>query len=223
MMAPRTHVLAVCVSIALSAFSAPVHAQIVNGSFETGSFASWVTQDVSSPFFPLQVAGAGQNPGFGFFTSAPTNGRWAALHGFDGAGRSGGTNTISVAQDALIDAPILEFDYRAAWDMTFGATRDREFSVNIEPTGGGAPLQTTLLLTAAAGTTMMDTGPLTASIDVSGFVDGVHRVSFEWLVPEDFTGPGFFQLDNVRLTPEPGSLLLLGLGGLLLARRRRGG
>ena len=222
-MARRTRIIAVRVTFVLLASTEPVHAQFANGGFETGSFASWVTQDLGSPFFPLQVAGAGQTPGFGFFTSAPTDGQWAALNGFDGDGRSGPTNTIIVAQDVFINAPTLEFDYRGAWDMTFGATRDREFSVDIEPVGGGAPLQSTLILTAGAGTTVMDTGPLSGSISVAGFVGGNHRVSFEWLVPEDFTGPGFFQLDNVRLTPEPGSLLLIGLGGLVLARRHRRG
>ena len=109
---------------------------VVNGSFETGNFADWVTQDLSNPFFSLRVGGAGLSPGFGFFVSAPTDGRFAALHGFDGSG----PGTIRIGQDITItaDGTIIEFDYRAAWNLvTFcGGCSDRIFDVNIEVAGG---------------------------------------------------------------------------------------
>ncbi|MFQ5463716.1 MAG: hypothetical protein ACE5E5_13955, partial [Phycisphaerae bacterium] len=182
---------------------APGTCRGINGSFELGNFAGWVTQDLTTPFFPLQVGGAGITPGFGFFTSAPTDGVFAALHGFDGDG----PGTIVIAEDVTLPVGIgsLEFDYRAGWDLlTFGAALNRTLEVVIRPAGGGAPLLgPELILTAAAGTVQLDTGNLVGSVDVSAFAGQTVRLSFEWFVPELFTGPAFFQLDNIRCVPPP--------------------
>ncbi len=168
-----------------------------NCSFETGDFTSWVTSDIASPFVLLQVNVGGLSPGFGLFASAPTQGSFAALHGFDGAG----PGDIRICQDVLLpNAALLEFDYRVGWDMTFGATLDRTFDVNVEPAGGGGTLFSQNLLTATAGTTVLDTGSLQATLDLSAAGSGARRVCFDANVPETFTGPGFFQLDNVSVS-----------------------
>jgi len=171
-----------------------------NPGFETGDFTGWVTTDLSSPFFALTVGGAGLNPDPDFFLSAPTEGSFAALHGFDGDG----PGTIRIAQDVTLPPFIglLEFDYRGAWDLALlPASLDRTFEVNVEPAGGGEPLQTDLILTATAGTIVLDTGPLTGSVDLSAFAGQTVRVSFDWFVPENLSGPAFFQLDNVAPKP----------------------
>ncbi len=187
------------------AISGAAQAQIVNGSFETGDFSSWVTVDLNVPFFPMMVGPAGISPGFGFFLSNPTDGVFAALHGWDGDGPGGPPDAIKIAQDVVLPAGAAEiqFDYRAAWDKTFGATLPREFRVDIEPFGGGPFLQRDVLLIAAPGTTMSDTGDLVGIVDVSSFAGMPIRISFEWTVPETFTGPAFFQLDNVQLIEVP--------------------
>jgi hypothetical protein len=172
---------------------------ITNGSFESGDFTGWITQDLTILFFPLQVGTSGVDVGFDFFVSSPTEGSFAALHGWDGS-----AGIISIAQDVTLpaDAQTLEFDYRAAWNLELGyATLDRIFSVKIEPSGGGAPLQTSDALIAVAPTINNDTGNLHGSIDISAFADSSIRISFEWSVPEDFSGPAFFQLDNVFVIP----------------------
>ena len=173
---------------------------LTNCSFETGDFTGWVPADLSAPFVALQVNVGGLTPGFGFFASTPTDGTMAALNGYDG----NGPGTIELGQDVVIPpgAVTLEFDYRGAWDMTFGATQDRTFSVNVEPSGGGAAMQTDLILTSGAGTTITDTGPLSATLDLSAFSGQSVRVNFVWDIPETNTGPGFFQIDNVLLTSE---------------------
>ena len=168
---------------------------VINGGFETGDFSSWFIQDVTNPFYPLQVGTAGIQPWFDFFVSDPTEGSFALLHGWDGE-----VGTIQLEQDVVVpsNAISLEFDYRAAWDLqTFGGTMDRKFIVSIEPNGGGSSLQTDTLLTGVAGTINNDTGNLHGSIDVSTFANSTIRINFKWTVPENFAGPGFFQLDNV--------------------------
>jgi IPTL-CTERM motif len=207
---------------------------IANCGFETGDFTGWVTQDFAVPFFALQVSGAGLSPGFGFFDSDPTQGVFAALNGFDGEG----PGTIRIAQDVSLPTGSTElvFDYRCGWSMLgFGATEDRTFEVNIEPSGGGAPLQTDLILTAQAGTQAVPDsgGNLTGIVDVSAFAGGPFRISFDWFVPQNFTGPAFCQLDNVSVTvsatPIPtlsewGLIAMagvLGIVGLFAIRRRK--
>jgi len=76
---------------------------------------------------------------------------------------------------------------------SFGATEDKTFEVNIEPSGGGAPLQTDLILTAEAGTTAIPNSGnnLVGIVDVSAFAGQSVRISFDWFVPQIFTGPVF--------------------------------
>jgi len=171
-----------------------------------------------------------------FFLSDPTQGVFAALTGFDGDG----PGTIRIAQDIALPegSNQLVFDYECAWDMTFGATLDRTFEVNIEPSGGGAPLQTDLILTAQAGTivTPSSGANLVGIVDVSAFAEAPVRISFDWFVPQFFTGPAFCQLDNVSVTgavvlvsqiptlSEWGLITMAGISGIvgfMVMRRRK--
>jgi hypothetical protein len=178
--------------------SAETLAPMANPGFETGDFTSWVTADVALPTMAVDVVPSGYNPGFGFFSAAPTEGTWAAMHGFDGQG----PGTIVIAQDLTLSNGFvnLDFDYRAAWDNTYGATQDRVFRVDVEPMGGGAPILSEVVLVAPAGTTNPDTGSVHHTINLTALAGSDVRVSFEWYVPEAFTGPGEFQLDNVTAT-----------------------
>ena len=184
----------------------------LNCGFETGGFPPWIPQDIPAPFFPLQVGTGGTSPGFGLFTSAPTEGNFAVLNGFDGDG----PGSIFVSQDIVLVATAdnLTFDYRAGWDYSVVgciATQDRIFRVHIEPAGGGPPLQTTVVFTAPASQcTNLDTGNLVGTVDISPFVNTPVRIVFEWFIPESFTGPAFFQLDNV-LAHSPVPVELMGL------------
>ncbi len=171
----------------------------LNCGFEMGNFTSWVTQDMTNPYFPLQVGGAGLSPGFGF-VSDPTEGTLAALHGFDG----NGPNHIRVAQDiAVPGGGLLEFDYRGAWTI-FAGKSNRTFDVLIEPAGGGTPLATFNILTAMGGTAVADTRDQVGRVNLGTFGGQTVRVAFDWFVPQEFTGPAFFQLDNVRVDTPTG-------------------
>ncbi|ARU58075.1 hypothetical protein OLMES_4057 [Oleiphilus messinensis] len=214
----------VCLAACLSATS--VNATLINnGSFETGDFSGWTTQDLTAPLFTQQVNGSGVSSGFGFFSSSPTDGQFAALNGFDG----NGPGTISISQDvAVTSESTILFDYRAAWnliDFCIGCV-DRIFDVNIEIAGGGANLASFNILSATSGTTVLDTGDLVGSFDLSSFVGQTVSINFDWFVPENFTGPAFFQIDNIRSTAsvsEPASIALLGLGlaGICFTRRKK--
>jgi hypothetical protein len=171
---------------------------ILNGSFESGDFSDWIVEDISDPFFTLQVGASGFNPWGGFFISEPTDGEFAALHGFDG----GGPGYITMIQDIVLDssAAVLHFDYRAAWDLiNYGATIPRTFVVNLEPSGGGEVIQSdTILVADPFGNNLVeDTGNLHGIVLLNSLPDTTIRVIFEWYIPETFTGPAFFQLDNV--------------------------
>lgn len=181
-------------------------AQIVNGSFETGDFTGWTSVDILGPFYPQSVSGPGFSPWGGFFLSTPTDGSFAAVNGFDGTG----PGVIRLHQDALIDQAQLAMDIRAAADLALiPAILPRTFSVIIEPAGGGPPLQTDDLFTATPGVLLNDSGSLAVTVDVSAFRNTTVRVVLEWDIPESFSGPGFFQVDNIRLESGPGPVLSL--------------
>ncbi len=187
----------------------------VNLGFELGNFTGWSTQDLSAPFYSLRVAGTGLSPGFGFFTSAPTQGAFAALHGFDG----NGPGNIRIWQDLEVPTTdtLIVFDYRAAWDLaSYGASLNRTFSLRIEPAGGGTALLTETVLTASAGTISSDTGNQVGEVNLAAFAGSVVRVIFDWHVPETNSGPAFFQLDNVHFianTTAPDAPVILSHGG----------
>ena len=200
---------------------------VVNGSFETGDLSGWTVKELSSasnPSLPLSVHGAGvEYPAASFlawpffifldyFTSAPTDGQFAALHDFNGndPATSGFVNRRELYQDMTLpaSATTLEFDYRAAWELfRFGNTRDRTFSVEIEPAGGGATLRSQIILIAPVNTYEEDTDNPSggmgnyppAVVDLSSFASQSVRLKFVWNIPEPGTGFGFFQLDNIRL------------------------
>lgn len=208
---------------------------IANCGFETGDLTGWVSTDLTFPLYPIGASATGFDPTYGFFLVAPTEGGFAATNGFDG----NGPGTIELAQDVTLppDVSMLEFDYRLAWDYSQGipATQDRVFSVQIQPTGGGAPLLNADIFTAPVSTPInLDTGNLSGTVDLSGFAGQSVRINFVWWVPEDYSGPAFFQLDNVatqlravqaRPVPVDSPLMLLllslTLGGIAMRYFRR--
>ncbi len=171
---------------------------IENPSFETGDFSGWNAVDHSAPFFPLAVDGPGLSPGFGFFSSDPTDGGLAALTGFDG----GGAETISIGQDVFVvpATPFLRADYRVAWNLVDFCTGclDRTFRLNIYAPGGAFLIDSRVVDVLPGGTTLLDSGDRLMNVDLSAFAGTPVFINFEFEVPEPSTGPAFLQLDNVR-------------------------
>lgn len=209
---------------------------VVNGSFETGDFTNWVVTDNQTPFEPFMVLPSGSQTAFSNFATGPhsvipSDGMFAANNGFDGD-----AGTISIAQDigTIAFGDVLNFDYRAAWDLMNFSTptdSDRTFDILLEPAGGGPTIVPISLLTAMIGTdtfggTNSDTGPLSAALNLTFFTGLSLRINFVWTIPDNFSGPANAQLDNVEFTnllvPEPSSttVCLLGLVGMIARRRR---
>lgn len=229
-------------AITLIALAIPAIGQattLTNGGFESGNLTGWVLTDNNNGWggFPRltnysNVYGAGviAPGGWPFFHSQPSEGNFAFLNAFDGPAA-----TIKLAQGVVVtaDATIVSFDYRAAWayGVIGTATQNRTFAVNAVVGGMDHRFP---ILTAPRGILVqgcmpgaaacpdgtlgveLDTGLLHGSVDLSAFVGETVSLTFEWHIPETFTGPGFFQLDNIRAeganVPEPGSLALLGFG-----------
>ena len=169
---------------------------IANAGFEAGNLTGWNPLDIGVPFDPLRTEMAGVVIGCcttGELTTAPTEGLWAMVAGWDG----GGPGTIRISQDINVAAcsSSVAFDYRGVWNNS--GTLTRTFRVKIEPAGGGAPLQNDLIDSAPNGSTG-DTGIVTGNVDVTSFRGQTVHMAFEWFIPQSFTGPGAFQLDNIR-------------------------
>ena len=193
-----------------------------NCSFETGDTSGWVINDIANPFLPVAATADGFDVGFGFFTTQATDGAFSLAAGFDGEG----PGAVEFAQDVVLPADIssITFDYRGAWDLqSFGAAADRTMSLQVQPSGGGAALQTDLILTATAGDLVTDTGPQSASVGVSSFAGQSVRIAVVMDIPENFTGPAYIQFDNFQAgfppprVPTMGIMGLALLGGLMIA------
>ena len=224
-------VMALAIVCLLTARSASASSFLVNDSFETGNFTGWVTQDLSSPFFPLSVQATGAANSFGWpWSSTATDGNFVAFSGFDGDGPRG-PNPIFIAQDTFVPlgTGTISFDWRAAWDLvTFcgQCQGSRTLDFQVQPTGGGASLLSVNILTAAPQTSNSDTGNQTATIDISAFAGQNVRLAWLMTIPENFTGPAQLQIDNIdsqTAVPEPATLLLVGSGALFARRRRKNG
>ena len=200
-------------------------ASITNGSFESVGFTGWITKDIARPYSALAVRNAGFGGSFSLPAANPTDGTHTAFTGFDG----GGPGVISLAQDIGIvgSGDALRFDYQAGWDFSLGAqaTQPRLFDVVLEPAGGGTPLSTANFLNTGTSSNP-NTGPLKGFVDLTPLIGRNVRLKFVWTIPQDFTGPGSFQIDNVTISPVPVPIPLLlflsGLAGLAIIGRRRG-
>lgn len=195
---------------------------IVNGSFETGNLSGWTTGGYIDPFYAPAVRGSGQRPSFAqFFTTLPTDGTKVFSQVFD----SDATADPWLGQGIgmVQSGDLLSFDYRLGWDYTQGrpATMTRSFLVKVFDTDTMELLFSEEVFNAdLSQMTVLDTGPLTHSLDLTPYAGRNARVEFVLHVPELHTGPGHFQLDNVQVVPEVGTWSILLVGAASFACRR---
>jgi len=171
---------------------------LINGSFEN-EFEGWIINDLSAPFIPITVTSQPTNEAHSwdnFFTINPTDGNKSLIHGFDGT-----IGTIRISQDVYIPekGAVLYFEYRAGWNMKLGnGTENRKFDINIE-SSDGANLKSVNFLTADPSIVNLDTGTIKRSLSLIEFEQSNVRINFDFYIPENRSGPGLFQLDNVTL------------------------
>lgn len=200
------------------------HAQVMNGSFETGDFSDWVATDTQSTVFdPLSVRPTDTPPALAIlYQDTPfadgypvTDGNFSASHGFDGSG-----GIISISQDVMINDSILSFDWGASLFL-LGEGSDREFNVNFRNVSDNTLLSSINIATFEAVFGTQDTGVIIGeTVNVSDYIGNIVNIEFEWVVPDNATGPAASFLDNVALIPSPSTSVLIFLAPLLSRRNR---
>ena len=223
--------------------AAPIN-YIANGGFESG-LAGWSTSSTNSVGGGCDTAWVVGNAGtatgctgyvpFNQFVG-PQSGNAAAYNSFDG----NGPQTIRLFQTfnytAANAASSAVLDWYDAVGFGSGYTFPQARVFNVDVTIDGQLFNVFSESFGNNGQGLFQTWQQT-SLDLTQLFDdygaGTHSVTlaFSNYVPQSFTGPGSFGLDNVSLlidtapiqaVPEPATLSILGLGlaGLAFSRRR---
>lgn len=197
-------------------------ATVLNGSFESGNLDGWISGGYSDFFYQPAVRGGGQRPQFAdFFMTVPTQGEYVFSHVFDSDG--GAAPWLGQTIGVILPGETLSFDYRIGYDFSQGATASmqRSFVIRLVDVDSGDVLGgEEVYRTSFSPRTLLDSGPLSHSVDLDPFAGRNARVEFLLDVREAHTGPGHFQLDNVRIVPEVGAPFLSMLGAMSVVCRR---
>jgi hypothetical protein len=210
---------------------------ISNGGFEAGNFSSWSAPVVgggscNQPFVVGSNGGASGCVGFapyGNFVN-PNSGGFAAYASFDGGGPITKTltqtfavpNSVTFAMLSFVDA----FGFGSGWIFP----QSRIYSVEIL-NGSGASVATILSqsFTNQSGGIFQNWTSHMIDITASLLPLAGQNASlrFSLFIPQSFTGPGVYALDNVSLmadtaaVPTPGALALFGFGLIAFGAIRR--
>ncbi len=189
---------------------------IVNGSFEEG-FNGWdYSYSGGYPYYSWTYVYAGWGSLFaGAAPASPQHGYYSAINSFDMYGSYGpGPYEHTLAQTITLPNPLpglLRWSDRIQWDFTqWGdfASLPRSYTVEVRDPVTDALLAT--LHSFATGTQATtptgDTGWLTHTADLSAFAGTTVRLVFRETIPEVYTGPGQFELDNVRFLDLPSNV-----------------
>ncbi|MCC7373979.1 MAG: hypothetical protein IT581_04945 [Verrucomicrobiales bacterium] len=170
---------------------------LVNGSFETGNLNGWSAGDTA---LPLQDWAVTDDQGVGFFSFVvPQDGCFALSNGFDGEGPMESFLFQDVQVPAALASLTLDWKDHLQWDLlSFGATLSRTYSVQIIDPMTSSVLATVFSMPLEVGT-VVDTGWVDHSVDLSAFIGQSIRIQFLQEIPELFSGPGQYELDDVRL------------------------
>ncbi len=170
-----------------------------NGSFESGDFTDWTVVDFAAPFIPYGVGPLA--PGVPFFPDAlPTDGGFLAFNGFDG----GGPDESILYQEVTI--PVGVVDVTLTWDENIDydlstfcvGCSDRIYEVQVRDLGGNV-LEVLQQVVALANVIDDDNVWDSLSADLSAYAGQTIRIAYWQTIPDSFSGPAKFGLDNVSL------------------------
>ena len=172
-----------------------------NGSFETGDFTDWTAIDNPNPFLPWGVYAG--NDGNGFFSNAtPTDGAWLAGNGFDGeSGEAVLYQDVSIS--AAASSAMLSWDENIDYDLASfcAGCVDRIYEVQVRDQSDNV-LEVVQQVVAAANTIDDDNAWASLTADLSAYAGQDIRIAFWQQIPDDFSGPAKFAVDNVSLMVE---------------------
>ena len=173
-----------------------------NGGFEFADFSGWAVGDNGfSPLFPWTVC-----PPFAcgfFFNNEPVEGDFDAVNGFDG----GAGYEAFLFQDVEVpdQGGSIAFADRIQFDsLGLPSFQPRVYELQLRDTGDDLLEilhQEEIFLN---GQPYTDLGWRQRSFDVSAHAGETVRLYVRLFVPEDFTGPAQFEIDDVRLIPGDG-------------------
>lgn len=224
----------VALSSLTSAYAGPVQL-VTNGGFETGDFTSWTavsnggSDGCGSNLWVVNNTGTHGCSNIGNIVAAPISGTYAAFNTFDGD-----IVNYTLSQQITVPGSITAATLSFMNEFNMGYSGDlRTFNVGFYDEAG-----TTLLgnvFTQQPGTNAKQAWTQ-QTVDVKALLTShagnTLTLRFTQIIPQSFTGPAGFGLDNVSLTadvsevPEPSSIALLGLGMLgfvSLFRKRKNG
>jgi hypothetical protein len=184
---------------------------VTNGSFETGNLSGWTVSNTVSDGCPdatndWTVLSSPSDAWCysGFDSDWPTN--ISAVNGshfadvtWDGSGDTG--EFFSLMQMVTVPAAgsgTLGWSDNVSWDLTFDATVDRTEYVDVLASDGTTVLQSLPIQTLTADTEGA-TGWVAHTLDLSAYAGETVGIRFRLTVPENFTGPANFALDDVTL------------------------
>ncbi len=187
-----------------SIYEQPANELVFNGGFELG-FAGWFTNVDGDPFIPWSIGTFGDGAGFGMQPVSPLEGTSVAWNGFDG---SAGTR-FQLAQEISVPADAttvtLRWQDRGQWNFFAPEPLQprRALVAILEPAPTfGVLAVPDFRLTGTVPIGPVDWGWREVEFDMSAFAGQTVLLYFEQSIPEDYTGPGQFEIDGVSITYE---------------------
>jgi hypothetical protein len=183
-------------------YEQPADELVFNGSFEIG-FSGWFTGIIGEPFIPWSIGTFGDGAGFDMQPVSPLDGNKVAWNGFDGA--AGTTFQLAQAVSIPADATTVTLTWKDRGQWNFFAPEPIQPRTALVAILEPEPPFNLLALPDFRTTGTVPIGPVDwgwreVAFDLSGFAGQTVLLYFEQSIPEDFTGPGQFEIDGVSIT-----------------------